>query len=70
MVTETPERVNLKAELATRGLTQRQVAKDMGVSHWYLSRLINGHAPFSRLTARSFAMVTGIPLADIEAPND
>lgn len=62
MTTKTP--VNLKAELVTRGLTQRQVAGEMGIRYDYLSKLIKGTdgAKWSRRTARSFALVTGIPL--------
>jgi transcriptional regulator with XRE-family HTH domain len=55
--------VDLKVELVRLGLTQRAVARDMGIGHTYLSKLINGTgAKWGRRTARSFSMVTGIPL--------
>ena len=57
-------KMNLKAELAALGLTQRVVAERMGINHTYLSKLINGtsDAKWGRRTARSFSLVTGIPL--------
>jgi transcriptional regulator with XRE-family HTH domain len=60
--------VNLKAELAARGLTQREVAKRMGITHTYLSKLINRRIPFTSPMALAFASVTGIPVEAIGEP--
>lgn len=53
---------NLKAELALRELTQRKVARGMGITYGYLSKLINGSQPWTRTLAVAFSAVTGIPL--------
>lgn len=53
---------NLKAELVRLEMTQRWVAGEMGVTYNYLSKLVNGRLPWNRRSARSFSMVTGIPL--------
>jgi len=61
----TSTQVNLKLELMRRGLVNRQVADDMGITKGYLSKLINGHQPWTRPMALAFCAVTGIPLADV-----
>lgn len=61
----TVTRTNLKAELARRELTQRDVARRMGITHTYLSKLVNGKQEWTRPLALAFASVTGIPLAAI-----
>lgn len=66
-MTTTTEQPNLKAELARRELTQRRVARDMGISHTYLSKLVTGKQPWTRPLALAFAAVTGIPVEDVEA---
>lgn len=53
---------NLKAELALRELTQRKVARDMGITYGYLSKLITGSQPWTRTLAVAFSAVTGIAL--------
>ena len=65
MTAPAPPRTDLKAELSRLGLTQREVATKMGIEHTYLSKLVNGRAPFTRLVGRSFAMATGIPLEQV-----
>ena len=64
MITTT-DRVDLKAELQRRRLTQVAVAKRMGITHFYLCNILAGRKPWTRRTARDFAFATGIPLADI-----
>lgn len=55
---------DLKAELARRELTQRRVASQMGVTHGYLSKLINGTGgvEWNRRLALAFSAVTSIPV--------
>lgn len=60
MVMRSP--LNLKAELASRRLTQRKVAREMGITHTYLSKLVNRAVPWTRPMALAFASVTGIAL--------
>lgn len=44
--------------IAAKGLTQRQVAEQMGTNETYLSRLITGRCPWTRRTAFLFAAMT------------
>lgn len=54
--------MNLKTELVERKLTQRKVAADMGITHTYLSKLVNRRESWTRPMALAFASVTKIPL--------
>ena len=61
--------LNLKAELVSRGLTQRAVARDMGITHPQLSRLVNRRITWTRPMAIAFSTVTGIPVEDVLSAN-
>jgi transcriptional regulator with XRE-family HTH domain len=61
-------RRDLKAQLVARGMTQMEVAARMGITFVTLSRLLNGHAKWTRYHARGFSFATGIPLAVILPP--
>jgi len=60
----TPE-VELKALLQAKGLTQIEVARRMGISGAQLTRLFKGQRDWTPLTARAFAMATGIPKSTV-----
>ena len=57
--------LNLKVELVARGLTQRAVARDMGITHTYLSALVNRRITWTRPMAIAFSTVTGIAVSEI-----
>ena len=60
-----PVVTDLRDKLKKRGHGQNETARRMGVSGAQLSRLLSGQRKWSLLTARAFAMATGIPLATI-----
>ena len=55
-------RDDLRAEFERRSLTQREVARRMGVDESLISHLFAGRRTFSILTARAMSWSTGIPL--------
>ena len=63
---KTKERRDLKAELMRRGLSQKQVARRVGITYWHLNSVLNGAAPMTDRLARDIAFATGIPLKLIQ----
>lgn len=55
----------LKALLRDKGLKQASVARRMGISGAQLTRLFKGQRNWNVLTARAFAMATGIPMTEL-----
>lgn len=41
----------LKDELECRGMSQRKLAEDMGISYTILNEILNGHRPLTEKTA-------------------
>jgi len=55
-------REGLRRELQRRGLTQREVARRMGVTEGHLSYLLAGKRPMSPRMGRLLSWATGISL--------
>ncbi len=65
-----PELRDLKAELVRRGITQRELARRVGVSYWHVNDVINGHVVLTDRLARDISRATGIPLSVILPSQD
>ena len=50
----------LKDELECRGMSQRKLAEDMGISYTILNEILNGHRPLTEKTALLFEAALGI----------
>lgn len=50
----------LKDEIEYRGISQRQLAKDMGIAYSVLNEILNGRRPLSEKTALLFEAALGI----------
>lgn len=56
---------DLKAELARKGLTNKEVARRIGIGRDYFSQVLCGRAPLNERLARDISLATGIPLSVI-----
>lgn len=56
---------DLKRILIDKNLTETEVARRMGITRFYLSKLVNGKARWTLRTARDLSLAVGIPLATI-----
>ena len=54
------ELLEIRVEMVRRGLVQKQVASEMGVSYATLNGRLTGRAPWNKLVAVAFKAVTGI----------
>ena len=50
----------LKDELEYRGISQRKLARDIGIRYTVLNEILNGHRPLTEKTALLFEAVLGI----------
>ena len=50
----------LKDELEYRGISQRKLANEMGISYTVLNEILNGHRPLTEKTALLFEAALGI----------
>lgn len=50
----------LKDEIEYRGISQRQLAKDMGIAYSALNEILNGRRPISEKTALLFEAALGV----------
>lgn len=50
----------LKDEIDSRGISQRQLAKDMGIAYSALNEILNEHRPLTEKTALLFEAALGI----------
>lgn len=50
----------LKDEIEYRGISQRQLAKDMGIAYSALNEILNGRRPVSEKTALLFEAALGV----------
>ncbi|RXI22684.1 MAG: addiction module antidote protein, HigA family [Candidatus Amulumruptor caecigallinarius] len=50
----------LKDELECRGMSQRKLAEDMGISYTILNEILNAHRPLTEKTALLFEAALGI----------
>ena len=50
----------LKGEIEYRGITQTQLAKQMGMSHKILNDILNQHRPLTTTTAMLFEAALGV----------
>lgn len=50
----------LKEEIECRGISQRALAKEMGMSHSAVNEILNGHRPVTEKTALMFEAVLGV----------
>lgn len=50
----------LKEELECRGISQRKLAKDMGIRYTVLNEILNGHRPLTEKTALLFEAALGV----------
>ena len=50
----------LKDEIEYRGISQKQLAKDMGIAYSALNEILNGRRPLSEKTALLFEAALGI----------
>ena len=50
----------LKDEIDSRGISQRQLAKDMGIAYSALNEILNEHRPLTEKTALLFEVALGI----------
>lgn len=55
----TPPSEILKAEVEYRGITQRKLAEDMGLTYSVVNELLNGRRPLTAKTALLFEAVLG-----------
>ncbi len=50
----------LKEEIEYRGISQRELAKEMGIAPTTLNEILNGHRPVTERTALLFEAVLGV----------
>lgn len=50
----------LKEEIECRGISQRALAKEMGMSYSVVNEILNGHRPVTEKTALMFEAVLGV----------
>ena len=50
----------IKDELEFRGISQRKLAKDMGIRYTVLNEILNGHRPLTEKTALLFEAALGV----------
>jgi len=51
----------LKDEIEERGISQRQLAKNMGVAYSVINEILNGHRPLTAKTALMFEDALDVP---------
>ena len=51
----------LKDEIEERGISQRQLAKNMGVAYSVINEILNGHRPLTANTAVMFEAALDVP---------
>ncbi len=51
----------LKDEIEERGISQRQLAKNMGVAYSVINEILNGHRPLTAKTAFMFEAALDVP---------
>lgn len=51
----------LKDEIEERGISQRQLAKNMGVTYSVINEILNGHRPLTAKTALMFEAALDVP---------
>ncbi len=51
----------LKNEIEERGISQRQLAKNMGVAYSVINEILNGHRPLTAKTALMFEAALDVP---------
>ena len=51
----------LKDEIEERGISQRQLAKNMGVAYSVINEIMNGHRPLTAKTALMFEAALDVP---------
>ena len=51
----------LKDEIEERGISQRQLAKNMGVAYSVINEILNGHRPLTAKTALMFEAALDVP---------
>ncbi|MBP5219083.1 MAG: HigA family addiction module antidote protein [Bacteroidaceae bacterium] len=51
----------LKDEIEERGISQRQLAKNMGVAYSVINEILNGHRPLTAKTALMFEAAIDVP---------
>lgn len=61
----TPPSEILKAEVEYRGITQRKLAEDMGLTYSVVNELLNGRRPLTAKTALLFEAVLGTSAEDL-----
>lgn len=61
----TPPSEMLKAEVEYRGITQRKLAEDMGLTYSVVNELLNGRRPLTAKTALLFEAVLGTSADDL-----
>lgn len=52
----------LKALVAERDLTQKEIARRLGYSENYINQLLNGRLPWNKRTIKLFSISLSIPL--------
>lgn len=51
----------LKDEIEERGISQRQLAENMGLTHSVVNEILNGRRPLTARTALMFEAALGVP---------
>lgn len=51
----------LKDEIEERGISQRQLARNMGVAYSVINEILNGHRPLTAKTALMFEAALDVP---------
>lgn len=59
---------NVRAEMARRSYSQRQLAADLGIAQQGLSQRLNGRVPFRVNELDRIAAILGVDLAALIAP--
>lgn len=57
--------VNVRAEMARRGVSQTELAKQLGISQAAVSARLRGHTPFDVNELARIAVVLSVPAAEL-----
>ena len=58
-------KLNMKDAIISKGMKQKYIAKELGISESHLSRMINGFHPFQEKYKEEIAEMLSIPRNDI-----
>ncbi len=62
----TSSKMNIKDAILSKGMKQKYIANELGISESHLSRMINGFHPFREAYKERIADILSIPRNDFE----